>query len=124
MYEADTFILSEASVFVGKGYACGDTFKLNVINASSVNKVNASSYILVYCSSCLWYNRLEHVNYKRLKEMSKLELMPNFAGNIEQCKTYMLTKISRSSFPNVERITKIFELIHSDLDDFYSTPSL
>ena len=34
----------------------------------------------------------------------------------------MLTKITRSSFPNVQKITKFLELIHSDLGDFHSTP--
>jgi len=36
----------------------------------------------------------------------------------------MLTKIIRSSFANVKRITKIFELIHSDFGDYWSIPSL
>ena len=35
----------------------------------------------------------------------------------------MLTKITRSSFPTVQRIIKLLELIHSDLGDFHSTPS-
>ena len=56
--------------------------------------------------------------------MSRLELIPDFDGNIEKCKTCMLTKITRSSFPNVQRITKLLELIHSDLGDFHSTPHL
>ena len=43
---------------------------------------------------------------------------------LEKCKTYMLTKITISSFSNVQRITKLLELIHSDLGGFfYSTPS-
>ena len=124
VYEADKFILSKGSVFVGKGYAAGDMFKLNVIISSSGNDMNVSSYMLVYSISSLWHNRLGHVNYKRLKEMSRLELIPDFDGNIEKCKTCMLTKITRSSFPNVQRITKLLELIHSDLGDFHSTPSL
>ena len=32
----------------------------------------------------------------------------------------MLTKITRNSFPNVQRITNFLELIHSDLGDFHS----
>jgi len=35
----------------------------------------------------------------------------------------MLTKITRSSFPTVQRIAKLLELIHSDLGVFHSTPS-
>jgi len=55
--------------------------------------------------------------------MSRLELIPDFDGNIEKYKTCMLTKITRSSFLNAQIITKLLELIHSDLDDFHNTPS-
>ena len=123
VYEADNFILSKGSVFVEKGYASGDMFESNVITPFSGNKMNDSAYMLVYSLSSLWHNRLGHVNYKRLKEMSRLELIPDFDGNIEKCKTCMLTKITRSSLPIVQRITKLLELIHTDLGDFYSTPS-
>ena len=50
VYEADKFILSKGSVFVGKGYASGDLFKLNVITPSSGNKMNDS----LTCSSILY----------------------------------------------------------------------
>ena len=43
--------------------------------------------------------------------MSRLELIPDFDENIERCKTCMLTKIFKSYFPNVKRITKLLELI-------------
>ena len=33
VYEADKFILSKESVFMGKGYAASDMFKLNVNNS-------------------------------------------------------------------------------------------
>ena len=105
----------------GKGSAYGDTVKLSIITTSA-NKVNDSAYMLVHYVSSLWHNRLRHVNYKRLKEMSRLELIPNFDENIEKCKICMLTKITRTSFPNVERITKLLELIHSDAGDFHSIP--
>ena len=83
VYEADEFILSKKSVFVGKGYAANDMFKLNVNNVSSENAMNVLTYMLVYSISSLWHNRLGRVNYKRLKEMSRLELIPDFDGNIE-----------------------------------------
>jgi len=121
VYEANKYILSKESVFTGKGYAGSDMFKLNVITTYSGNKMNNSAYMLVYSISSLWHNRLGHVNYKKLKEISRLKLIPDFDGNIEKCKTCMLTKITRSSYPNVQRITKLFELIHSDLGNFYST---
>ena len=79
--------------------------------------------MLVHSVSSLWHNHLRHVNYKRLKKMSRLELIPNLDGNIEKCKTCISTKITRSSFLNVQRITKLLELIHSNLGYFHSTPS-
>ena len=36
----------------------------------------------------------------------------------------MLNKITRTPFKRVERKSKIWELIHSDLYDFHNTPSL
>ena len=56
--------------------------------------------------------------------MLKLESNSNFDGNVEKCQTCMLTKIIRSSLPNVQRITKLLELIYSDLGDFHCTSSL
>jgi len=55
VYEADKFVLSNGSVFVGKGYACGDMFKLNVISAcsTSADAMNISTYMFVYSSSSL-----------------------------------------------------------------------
>ena len=64
VYEVEKFILSKWSVFVGKGYASGGIFKLNVITPSSGNKMNDSTYMLVYSLSSLWHNRLGYVNYK------------------------------------------------------------
>jgi len=64
VYEADKYILSKGSVFVGKGYAGSDMFKLNVITISSENKINDSTYMLVYFVSSLWHNHLGHINYK------------------------------------------------------------
>jgi len=102
---------------VGKGYACDGVLKLHVVTTSSANKVIDSTYMLVHSVSSLWHNHLRHVNYKRLKKMSRLELIPNFDGNIEKYKISMLTKITISSFPNAQWITKLLELIHNDLGD-------
>ena len=77
----------------------------------------------MYSLSSLWHNHLGHVNYKRLKKILRLELIPDLDGNIEKYKTCMLTKIIRSSFSIVQRITKLLELMYSDLGDFHSTPS-
>nr|KAJ0195046.1 hypothetical protein LSAT_V11C700360720 [Lactuca sativa] len=73
----------------------------------------------------LWHARLGHIHYKRLKDMSKMSLIPAFdIQNNEKCKTCMLTKISRQPFKDVVRESKVLDLIHSDLCDFHATHSL
>lgn len=47
-----------------------------------------------------------------------------FDTNLEKCKTCMLTKITRQTFHGIERKSNMLELVHSDLCDFHSTPSL
>ena len=42
----------------------------------------------------------------------------------KKCKTCMLNKITRTPFKSVECKSEILDLIHSDLSDFHSTPSL
>jgi len=123
VYEANKFILSKGSLFVGKGYGSSDMFKLNAITPSG-NMMNDPIYMLMYYVSSQWHNHLRHVNHKILKEMSRLDLILDLDDNIEKCKTCMLTKITTSSFPNVQRIAKLLKFIHSDLGDFRSTPSL
>ena len=54
--------------------------------------------------------------------MSAIEVISYCNGNIEKCKMCVLTKMTTSSFPKVERIIKILELIHSDLGNFHNTP--
>ena len=85
--------------------------------------MNDSAYVLVHSISSLWHYRLGHVNCKTLKEMSRFYLILNFDRSIEKCRTCMLTIITRSSFPNVQWITKLLELIHNDLDDIHNTHS-
>ena len=44
--------------------------------------------------------------------------------NFEKCKTCMLTKITIQPFQNIKRSSVMLELIHSDLCDLHTTPSL
>ncbi|GKD59878.1 zinc finger, CCHC-type containing protein, partial [Tanacetum coccineum] len=67
---------------------------------------------------------LGYVHFKRLQDMSKDGLIPAFDMDTEKYKTCMLTKITKKSFQNVKRKTKVLELIHSDLCDLHTTPSL
>lgn len=73
--ESDQVVLSKKNVFVGKAYACDGMFKLNI------NKVASSDYFVdcnfisnfnLECSTFnLWHNRLAHINYRTMKDMSK-----------------------------------------------------
>ena len=119
VFEADKFVLSKGGAFVGKGYMYDSMFKLNINNKTST----ISAYI-VECPSLLWHNRLGHVNIRKMHDMVKLELLPRIDINMEKCRTCMLTKITRKPFPNVQSISNLLELIHSDLCDMHSTPSL
>ncbi|KAD4586534.1 hypothetical protein E3N88_24135 [Mikania micrantha] len=124
--ESEKFILSRHGTFVGFGYLCNGMFKLNLdvsFSNESVCMTSTSSSSNLNKSE-LWHARLRHVHYKRLKEMSKLSMIPTFEMNNEKCKTCMLTKITRLPFTDVKRESKVLELIHSDLCDFHATPSI
>ena len=130
--EADKYLLNKGGMFVGRGYLCNGMLKL------SINQVMNSTYMICAqgssMSTCtvpsegtmssLWHARLGHVHYKRMLDMSKSGLIPPFDINIERCRTCMLTKITRQPFPNVQRISEVLHLIHSDLCDFHASPSL
>ena len=117
VFESDKFVLSKGGIYVGQGYYCNGMFKLNIDN-----KIVDSVYMLDVSS--LWHNRLCHVNNRRLYDMSKMGLIPPFDLNLEKCKTCMLNKITRTPFPSVTRQTVLLELVHSDLCDLHSSPSL
>lgn len=74
-------------------------FKLNIY----ANNMNYNSVITVV-SSLLWYHRLEHVNFKRLYEVTRLNLL------------LLLYKI--------QRFSSILELKHSDVSILHIMPIL
>ena len=121
--EANKYILSKHGVFVGFGYLCNGMLRLNIESCF----VDNSAYVMTsneLSTTDLWHERLGHVHYKRLIEMSKNSLIPAFTVSKDKCKTCMLTKITRQPFNNVVRESKLLELIHSDICDFHSTPSI
>nr|KAJ0198596.1 hypothetical protein LSAT_V11C700365700 [Lactuca sativa] len=125
--ESDKYILSRHGSFMGFGYICNGMIRLNINYPSSDNSVcmASSSTSNNFHKSELWHARLGHIHYKRLKDMSKMNLIHAFdMQNNEKCKTCMLTKITRQSFKDVVRESKVLDLIHSDLCDFHATPSL
>nr|GFA02775.1 zinc finger, CCHC-type [Tanacetum cinerariifolium] len=123
VYKSDKYILSKSGVFVGFGYYNKGMFVLNL------NKVpDDSSFVYMSSSTVvntsLWHARLGHVNYKRMLEMSKDDLVPVVDENTKKYTTCMLTNITRQLFKSITRKSIILELVHSDLCDFHATPSL
>ena len=59
-----------------------------------------------------------------MHQMSKDNLIPAINVNTEKCKTCTLAKITKQPFPNVKRNSVILDLIHNDIYDFHSTPSI
>ncbi|CAJ2665771.1 unnamed protein product [Trifolium pratense] len=121
--ESDKYVLSKSGVFVGFGYYNNGMFMMNLngVPKDSGSIFMSSSNVINFS---LWHARLGHVNYKRMHEMSKDDLIPVFNENNEKCKTCMLTKITRQPFKIITRKSVILELIHSDLCDLHATPSL
>ncbi|GJU73316.1 zinc finger, CCHC-type containing protein [Tanacetum coccineum] len=124
--ESDKYILSRHGSFVGFGYVCNGMIRLNLnyplFNAFACMITSSHSNSL--SKSELWHARLGHVHYKRMKDMSKMSLIPAVDMTHESCKTCMLTKITRQPFKGVNRESKVLDLIHSHLCDFHANPSL
>jgi len=68
IYEANKVVISKGGVFFGKGYVFDGMFKLSINNTN-----NVATYI--YNSFSLWHNRLGHVNFRRMNDMMKLDLI-------------------------------------------------
>jgi len=117
VFESDKVVVSKAGVFVGKGYLYDCMFKLNI------NKTQVSAYMVE--SFSLWHSRLGHVNTRKMDDMVNLSLIPKYDNDmVEKCKTCMQTKITRLPFPKVEKTTSLLELVHSDVCDMHSYPSI
>ncbi|CAM8890197.1 unnamed protein product [Rhodiola kirilowii] len=119
VYESDKYVLSKCGVFVGFGYFCNDMFMLNVNKMVNYVYMSSTSDDLT-----LWHARLGHVHYERMNKMSKEGLIPKVDINGDKCTTCMLTKITRLPFKSISRSSNLLELVHSDLGDLHSTPSL
>ena len=78
--ESDKYVLSKSGVFVGFGYYNNGMFMMNlngVPNESGSVFMSSSNVI----NFSLWHARLGHAHYKRMHEMSKNDLIPNFNEN-------------------------------------------
>ncbi|CAM8903040.1 unnamed protein product [Rhodiola kirilowii] len=122
VFESQKVVLSKNGMYVGRGYVKDGMWKLNVIAIKSINKKSSSANMLE--SSNLWYGRLGHVNYDSIRNLMKLECIPELQIDSEhKCEICVEAKLTRTSFHSVKRDTEPFDLIHSDLCDLKFMPT-
>ena len=111
--ESDQYVISKKVLIVGKWYACDGMFKLNIEN-------NISSASSVYMLSFMnfWHARLCHINNRYVGIMSNIGLIPRLTKDIEKCEACNQAKITKWPHKNVERNTKLLELIQTNLCEF------
>ena len=123
VFVSDKFVLSKNEMYVGKGYLSDGLFKLNVmtvVTKDDLNKV-ASSYVLE--SSNIWHARLGHVNYKSIKKLMNMRLLPKFDCLSEKCQVCVESKFSKPPFHSVDnRVSEPLDLIHTNICDMKSIP--
>ena len=90
--ESDNYAITKKGLFVGKGYACDEMFKLNVEN----NKVSTSS-VYMLSSINFWHARLFHINIRYVGIMSSLGLIPRLSKDFEKCETCSQAKITKKA---------------------------
>ena len=107
--ESDKLILSKNGIFVGKGYATNDMYKLSIIN----KEVFGCAYIVD--SSYLWHARLGHLNFKYLKFMSKHGMISYKHDDEKKCEIFIQAKMTKKPFSKLDRNSIMLELVHSDV---------
>ena len=94
---------------------------MTVVTKDDLNKV-ASSYVLE--SSNIWHARLGHVNYKSIKKLMNMGLLPKFDCPSEKCQVCVESKFSKPPFHSIDnRLSEPLDLIHTDICDMKSIPS-
>ena len=107
--EFDNYVITKKGLFVGKGYAYDEMFKLKVEN----NKVSTSS-IYMFSSIKFWHACLCHINSRYVGIMNSLGLIPKLSKIFEKCETCSQAKITKMPHKSVVKNTKLLELIHFD----------
>ena len=97
--ESDKLILSKNEIFVGKGYATNDMYKLSIIN----KEVFGCAYIVD--SSYLCHARLGHLNFKYLKFMSKHGMISYKHDDEKKCEICIQAKMTKKPFSKLDRKT-------------------
>ena len=107
--KSNKLILSKNGIFVGKGYAANDMYKLSIIN----KKVSGCAYIVD--SSYLWHARLGHLNFKYLKFMSKHGMISYKHDDEKKCEICIQANMTKKHFSKLDRNSIILELVHFDV---------
>nr|GEU54519.1 hypothetical protein [Tanacetum cinerariifolium] len=120
VFESDKFVLSKNQMYVGRGYAMDDMFKLNVmVVKNEINKINTSAYLIEF--SNVWHARLGHVNLNSMRRLIKFNSIPNcHIDSKYKCETCVEAKLTRTSFKSVRRKTKPLDMVHTDICDLKS----
>ena len=111
--EFNNYVITKNELFMGKGYACDEMFKMNVEN----NKASTSS-VYMLSSINFWHACLCHINSRYVGIMNSLRLIPTLSKDFEKCETYSQAKITKRLHKSVVRNTELLESIHSDLCEF------
>ena len=111
--ESDQYVISKKVLIVGKGYACDGMFKLNI-----ENNISSASSIYMLSFMNFWHARLCHINNRYVGIMSNIGLIPRLTKDIEKCEACNQAKITKRPHKNVERNTKLLELIQTNLCEF------
>jgi len=107
---ADMYTITKNGIFIGKGYATDDMFKLNI----DMNKISSSAYM--FCDFNIWHARICHVNKRIISNMSYLKLIPKLSStDFEKCQFCSQAKLTKGSHKSVTKETELFDLIHSDI---------
>ena len=99
-------LLRKSSV---KGYATDSIYKLSIIN----KEVSSCAYFVD--SSYLWHARLEHLNFKYLKFMSKHGMISYKHDDEKKCEICIQAKMTKKPFFKSDRNFIMLELVHSDV---------
>ncbi|GJW66154.1 zinc finger, CCHC-type containing protein [Tanacetum coccineum] len=113
VYESDKYILAKSGVFVGFGYYNNGMFMLNL---NKVPDDSGSVYISSSTgfNSSLWHARLGHVNYKRMLEMFKDDLIPDIDENLEKYTTFseLAACLENASYSCTSGHVEVYQNLH------------
>ena len=99
VFVSDKFVLSKNEMCVGKGYLSDGLFELNVMTVVTKDDLNKVTSYYVLESSNIWHARLGHVNYKSIKKLMNMGLLPKFDCPSEKCQVCVESKFSKSPLP-------------------------